>query len=220
MQLGRRRLLAAGAAGGALVALAATPPARADQALDVQLLQTAASIENVAMSAYETILALPLFGPTTPHTTLKEILTAARNHHADHAKAYNEATGKLGGRAQTAGNPNLSQIVGRSRLTDVGAVVDLALQLEAVAAQTYQNNVGSLADLNARKLSASILAVESQHAAALRVVKAIAAANLADLINVDSGAVGRLPPDAARVGTPDAFSKTDDARPPAEGAVR
>ena len=220
--LARRDLLAAGAAGlagAAVLGLAGARTASADRAFDVQLLQTAASIENALVSAYETIVALPVLG-SPPTAKLKELLTNARNHHGDHAKAFNDAVGKLGGRPQTAPNPTVAQTAGRARLVDVSQIVDLAHDLETVAAQTYQNDVGLLEDLNARKLSASILAVEAQHAAALGVIRALLSASQPDLIGTDTGSIFRFPPDAPRAGSPDSFTPVELARPAAEGAIR
>jgi ferritin-like protein len=226
--LGRRDLLH-----GALVAavggrvLAAAPAAlaasaTADQALDVQMLQTAASIENVAVAAYDAILGLPLLTGSVATPALKQFLNAAHAHHIDHARAFNDAATKLGGRAQTGSNPGLAAMVSqeRARLGDLASVVELALTVETTAAQTYQNNVAAFTDANARRLSASILGVEAQHTAMLLICRHLAAARMPDLITDVGPVAPRLPADAGRVGFPDSFSPVDRARPPAEGAVR
>jgi hypothetical protein len=224
--LGRRHLLRASV--GLLLPAAAVGPVRAtsagaDQALDVQILQTAASIENVAVSTYETILGLPLVAGTTANPTLRGALTTARDHHANHVRAFNDAAAKLGGAAQSSPNPALAQIVARerTRVGDLASIIDLALQVETVAAHTYQNDVASLGDLNARRLVASVLGVEAQHAAMLLIARHLAAARTPDLITDQGGPpAARLPPDVGRVGSPDSFAKVDQARPAAEGAVR
>lgn len=221
VHVGRRHVLGAGVAGGALLHLFRTVPASADQALDVQILQTAASIENTMVSAYDNILASPLLTSPTANATVKALLTGARAHHNDHGLAYNDLAGRLGGKTQTGPNSSVSQLVTRERgrLAELGGVVELAVQLETVAAQTYQNNLASLADVNARRLCASILAVESQHLAALLIARSLTAARTPDLITLDSGTASRLPEDAGRAGFPEPFAKVDQARPPAEGAV-
>lgn len=217
---GRRELLATGVAGAAIVGLAGlgARAAWADQALDVQLLQTAASIENVLVTTYESVLTLPVLN-TSGTTRLRDILGAARTHHADHARAFNDAAGRLGGRPQTGANPALAQTAGR-RLGDLSQILDLAHELETAAAQTYQNDVGLLGDLDARKLTASILAVESQHAAVLLVARALLTANVPDLINLEAGALARFPAETGQAGTPEPFTTVDQARPAGEGAVR
>ena len=59
-----RGILAAAGLGTAMVALLARP-AFADKAMDVQMLQTAASIENLAVATYDTALTLDFIGGTT-----------------------------------------------------------------------------------------------------------------------------------------------------------
>src|SRR4051812_36777976 len=54
-------ILAAAGLGTAMVALLARP-AFADKAMDVQMLQTAASIENLAVATYDTALTLDFIG--------------------------------------------------------------------------------------------------------------------------------------------------------------
>ncbi|MFN2503076.1 MAG: ferritin-like domain-containing protein [Acidimicrobiales bacterium] len=220
-RLDRRQLLQAGVAGGTLLRFLHAEPAGADQALDVQILQTSASIENAAVSAYDAVLALPLLTGPTANAALTSLFVGARNHHVDHARAFNDAAGSLGGKAQTAPNPALGQIGReRSRLTDLATVLDLAVELETAAAQTYQSNVAAIEDLNARKVSASIAGVEAQHLSVFLVARALVAAGTPDLISLDAGVAGRLPPQAGGAGFPDTFSKVDRARAADEGAVR
>ena len=217
--LARRELLVSAVAGAAVLGLTGNRPASADQAFDVQMLQTAASIENVLVTTYESALSLPLLN--NPGTSkLRDMLVAARNHHSDHATAFNETAGRLGGRSQTAPNPSVAQAAARGRLGDLSQILDLTHELETVAIHTYQNNVGLLEDLDARKLTASILSVEAQHAAAFLVVRALVTANMPDLINLEAGTLPRFPADAGQTGTPEPFTGVDQARPAAEGAVR
>ena len=210
--------------GAALVGLftAGARAAAADPAFDVQLLQTAASIENVLVSTYETLLALPLLSGANANPVLKAVLTIARGQHADHATACNDIATKLGGRRQDGPNPGLAQVVSRARpsSSDLGAAIDLALQLETASAQTYQNEVSLLGDLNARRLAASIMGVESDHVGLLLVAKALVGARTPELLVFDSATASKLAPEIAVAGFPDSFSKGDQARPPAEGAVR
>jgi hypothetical protein len=194
----------------------------ADQALDVQLLQTAASVENALVAAYDVLLALPSLAGASANPVLKTFLTQSRLQHVDHATACNDLAGRLGGRPQSGANAAVSQLLTRARngLTDVAPIVDLALQVEVVAAQTYQNDVALFADVNARRLAAMIMSVESQHVGTLQLVKALLAARALDLVVLDNQTATRLPAEAVKAGFPEAFSKTDEARPPAEGAVR
>ena len=196
--------------------------AAADQALDVQLLQTAASVEIAMVGAYETFLGLPIFTVASANPVVKGLIATARTQHTEHAAAYNAVVAALGGKAQTAANPSMAQTITRARpgLTDVGPAVELALQLETIAAQTFQNDLGLLVDVNARRLTASILAVESQHVGLLSIVKALIAGRTLDLVSLDSSTPTKLPADAAKAAFPETFAKTDQARPAAEGAIK
>ena len=211
---GRRSVLALLVGGGGAVAF--------DQAFDVQMLQTSASVENAIVATYDMVLALPLLTAPNANAALRGLLTTARAQHADHATACNDIGTKLGGKAQPGQNATLNQLAAKAKagLTDIGPVLDLAAQLETVAAQTYQNVVGLIADTNGRRLAASILGVEAQHVAYLQVWRALVAAKMPDLISLDSGTAPKVPTDAVSAGFPDVIAKTDQARPPTEGALK
>jgi len=224
-RLMRKSLLAGGALaaygfGGALLRLLETP-AFADQALDVQMLQTSASLENLAVATYDTALTLPFIGGDAANATIKAFVTKTKDQHAQHAAAFNDAVTKLGGKVQPGPNPVLLGVVNTAKptLTDAGKVVDLAISLEAGATQTYQNNVAALADGNAKAVTASIMGVEAQHLAILLAVQALLKADAPNLVNLDPGNAANLPDVAGKVGFPEAFQKTDMARDAAEGAL-
>ena len=80
-------------------------------------------------------------------------------------------------------------------------------------------DVGAMKDKNARSVTASIMGVEAQHSAILRAVKALLAANAANLIALPPDAAA-LPGAAGSLGFPDGFFPTSSARPAKEGAVR
>ena len=223
-RLMRKSLVAGGALaaygfGDALLRMLGTP-AFADQALDVQMLQTATSIENVAVAAYDAALALPFIGGGEANPTIRNFVTKTKDQHAEHARAFNDAVTRLGGTPQPDPNPVLLGVVNVAKptLTDPAKVVELALTLETGATQTYQNNVAALTDPAAKTLTASIMGVEAQHAAILLAVQALLQANAANLVNLDPGNVNNLPDIAGRVGFPEPFQKTYQARPAAEGA--
>ncbi len=202
--------------------LAVAAATAADQALDVQVLQTAASVEYAMIGAYETMLGLALFTSNSANPVLKNLLTTARAQHTEHAGAYNAIATALGGKAQTGANSNLAQAVTRAKagLTDIGPAVELALLLESTAAQTFQNDLGLLTDVNARRLTGSVLAVESQHVGLLLIAKALLGARALELVSLEAGTRDKLPADAAKAGFPVSIAKTDQARPSSEGAVK
>ena len=211
--------LATGGFGAALLSMMERP-AFADQAMDVQILQTAASIENLAVATYGVALTLPFIGGSSANAVVKAFVTKTKDQHTAHAQAFNAAVAQLGGKPQMNPDPVLLDVVNQAKptLTGPGPVVDLAIKLEMGAAETYVSNVSALSDVNARKVTASIMGVEAQHVAILNAVKALLAANAPQLIALPPDA-GQLPAAAGSVGFPDSFYKTDQARPADEGAV-
>lgn len=213
-------LLAAAGVGAAFTALIASP-AFAAASKDVQTLQTAASIENLAVATYQAALGLDFIGGASANPVVKTFAMKTMSQHADHAMAFNAAVQRLGGKAQTQPDPALLSVVNQAKpgLTGPGPVVDLAIELETGAAETYVRDVSTVGNRDARNLFASIMGVEAQHVAILSAVKALIAGNAADLIALPPDA-SKLPAAAGSVGFPDSFYKTDMARPAQEGATQ
>ncbi|MGI9032418.1 MAG: ferritin-like domain-containing protein [Acidimicrobiales bacterium] len=225
----RRRLMRASlVAGGALAAYGfggallgmMEAPAFADQALDVQMLQTSASIENLAVATYTKALTLDFVGGAGAGATVKAFVSKTRDQHAEHGAAFNDAVSKLGGKPQADPDPVLASMVNKADLSSLPKVVDLAISLEQGAASTYQNNVAALNDANAKKITASIMGVEAQHVSILLAAKALVEANRPDLVTLDPANVANLPDAAGKVGFPESFQKTDQARSMAEGSTK
>ena len=86
----------------------------------------------------------------------------------------------MGGKAQTNPDPALQKSSAAvPGLTSPGPVVALALELEQGAAETYVADVAALSDADAKKVTASIMGVEAQHASVLLAVQALLNANAA-----------------------------------------
>jgi hypothetical protein len=213
-------VLAAAGLGTAMVALLASP-AFAGKTMDVQMLQTAASIENLAVATYDTALTLDFIGGGSANAVVKAFVERTKEQHQQHAEAFNAAATRLGGKAQDQPDPVLLGVVDNAKpsLTGPAQVVDLAIELEDGAAQTYVANTGTYANKNARSVAASIMGVEAQHVAILYAVKALLAGGAADLIALPPDAT-KLPAAAGSIGFPNAFYPTTDARPATEGAVQ
>jgi len=213
-------VLAAAGLGTAMVALLASP-AFADKTMDVQMLQTAASIENLAIATYDTALTLDFIGGASANGVVKAFVMKTKEQHTQHAQAFNAAVTRLGGKAQDQPDPVLLGVVNNAKpsLTGPAQVVDLAIELEDGAAQTYVANTGTYSNKNARVVAASIMGVEAQHVAILNAVKALLAGGAADLIALPPDAA-KLPAAAGSVGFPNSFYPTTDARPANEGAVQ
>jgi rubrerythrin len=213
-------ILAAAGIAGALESVFASP-AFAASAIDIQILQTASSIEVLAVSTYKTALTLPFIGGASANPVVKTFATTTMQQHMQHLAAFNAAITGLGGKAQTAPDPALQKVVAAAvpGLTSPGPVVALALELEQGAAETYVADVAALSDADAKKVTASIMGVEAQHASVLLAVQALLNADAAQSITLAPGNVATLPAAAGSVGFPDAFYPTDQARPATEGAL-
>ena len=71
-----------GAAGGAVLVGALASAAGASSSSDVQILQTAASIENLAVSTYKTALTLPYIGGSSANPVVTKFAQVTMGQHA------------------------------------------------------------------------------------------------------------------------------------------
>ncbi|MEU8512770.1 ferritin-like domain-containing protein [Kitasatospora sp. NPDC048722] len=186
---------------------------------DIRALQTAAALENLAVSVYRTAAGLPFI--KDGNTTVAAFIAKTTEQHQAHARAFNAAATAGGGKAQTGPDPTYKAVVDQALPTikTPADVVKLAVGLEDVAAQTYTRNVGQVSSADLRRLFASVAPVEAQHRAVLLAVQALLAGNAADLVTIPVDPA-KLPAAAGSVGFPDAFYKTDNASPITEGAVQ
>ena len=231
----RRRLIATAVrAGGVLAATGVAAaiadfigsPAFASSGTDVQVLQTASSIEVLAVSTYKTALTLPYIGGSAANPVVKAFATTTMGQHADHLAAFQAATTALGGEKQTKPDPAFVPVVAKAvtSITKASAadgpllVVGLALELENIAAETYVNNMSLLANANAKKVTASIMGVEAQHVAILLAVQALLKAGDGADITLPPP-VAKLPAAAGSVGFPNAFYPVRNAASASQGAL-
>lgn len=223
---GRTSTLLAGAGllgtgfGVSLMSLLATP-ASAATAMDVQILQTASSLEVLAVATYKAALTLPFIA--NGNGVVKKFAETTMMQHDEHRQAFQAQTKAIGGKEQTEPNPKYAPVVESAKPTLKGAadVVTLAATLEEVATETYLKNCTLLEDGESKALFASVMGVECQHLAVLRAVGALVAAGDAGiaLIAIPTD-VAKLPAAAGSIAFPEAFQPTDKASPPAEGAVK
>ncbi len=210
--------LLGGGFGSALSAILARPAA-ADQPLDVQMLQTASSLERVAVDAYGTALTLPFIKDGNP--VIVKFAQTTMSQHDAHRKAFQAQTTALGGKAQDVPNPKYAAVVAQAAPTLKAPldVVQLAASLETVARDTYLADLSMYTDVNSRFLMATVMGVETQHLATLRAVQALLEGNAPQLIAIPTD-VAKLPAAAGSVGFPEAIPTPSKASPPAEGAVK
>ncbi|WP_042366437.1 ferritin-like domain-containing protein [Streptacidiphilus neutrinimicus] len=214
----QRRGTTAAVAGGAVLLGAGRAAAASGSGDDVMALQTAASIENLAVSVYTTAAGLPFI--KDGNKTVAAFIAKTTSQHQAHAQAFNAAATQAGGKAQNSPDPKYAAIVKQMLPSIKGPadVVKLAITLEDVAAQTYTKNVALVSDPQLRKLFASVAPVEAQHRATLLAVQALLAGGAPQLITIPVDPA-KLPAAAGSVGFPDAFYPTKDASPINEGAV-
>jgi rubrerythrin len=223
-QLGLTRpgVLAGGAAAtgiGALLASLLATPAAADKRLDVQILQTASSLEILAVATYGAALKLPFINDG--NAVVKKFAQTTRKQHDEHDDAFRAQTKTLGGKQQKKPNPKYLKVVNQAKpgLKEPADVVKLAMALEQVATETYLSDLAQLSDTTTKALMASVMGVECQHLATLRAVDALLAGGGEKLIAIPTD-VAALPAAAGSVAFPDAFQGVSMASPPQEGALK
>ncbi len=217
-----------GAAGGLALVGALASSASAASSKDVQILQTAASIENLAVATYKAALTLPFIGGASANGVVTAFAKTTMGQHAEHAAAFNAAVRRLRGRPQTKPDPAFVPVVNKAVASLKGmsdadatlAVVGLALELENIAAETYVKNTSLVNATSNRALFASIMGVEAQHVAVLLAVQALLGAGAPQLIALSPKTVTSLPAVAGKVGFPNPFYKTNQAAPASQGAVK
>ena len=221
--LGLKALATVGAMGallsGAISSLFATPAGAQADDVDVMVLQTASSLENLAVATYGAALKLDFIA--NGNATVKAFAETTMGQHKEHGDAFKAATKTLGGTAQEDPNPKYLTVVEDATpgLTDPSKVVALAMALEQVATQTYVSNLSLMRDNTSKELMASVMGVESQHLATLRAVGALLDGGAPDLIAIPTD-LAALPAAAGSVAFPDAFEGREMASPPEEGAIK
>ena len=221
----RRSLFTAGALGtgaGAMQLGRAVALVSADSTADIQMLQTATAIENLAVKVYTAAAGLPagVSGASNP-VILKFVQTTIAQH-TDHGRAFSAATAKLGGKPQTGILQSVYDSVVTPALAKISGpadVVGLAITLEDAAAQTYVKFGGAVDDTQAQKTFATVAPVEAQHVAVLLAVKALLDGGAPQLIALPPD-LTQLPGPAGSVGFPKNFYPVTGAIAGDAGAVK
>ena len=187
--------LAACGSGGSTGAGATSTTAGATGAtgasVDVQVGAMAASLENLAVFAYNAGIQAAQGGKlgSVPPAVVTFATTAKMQHQA-HADAWNAIVTGAGYKKVTVTDPVVTPSIQSAfgQVKDVPGLAKLALMLEDVAAATYLNGLSVVTSKQAISTAATIQPVEMQHAAILNFV------------------LGQYP-------VSDTFAKTDGARP-------
>ena len=216
LKLGLGGILGVGAVTGAF---SRTASAAGNGDINVMQLQTAVSLELLAVATYGAALTLPFISGGNPvivafaQTTMKQ--------HDEHRDAFSAQTKTLGGTDQTATNPKYTPVVeaAKPKLLAPIDVVKLAMTLEQVATETYLADLNRYTDVTSRVLMASVMGVECQHLATLSAVAALISGGAPELVAIPTD-ITKLPAAAGSVAFPDAFQGVTMASPPEEGAVK
>jgi hypothetical protein len=206
---------------GAVSSAFARNVSAADTDIDVMQLQTAVSLELLAVATYGAALTLPFIISGSP--VIVKFAEVTMSQHDEHRQAFSAQIQTLGGTDQTMTNPKYTPIVEAAKPTLKAPldVVKLAATLEQVATETYLADLNRYTDVNSRVLMASVMGVECQHLATLRAVGALIEGGAPELIAIPLGAdIAKLPAAAGSVAFPDAFEGITMASPPEEGAVK
>lgn len=211
-----RGIIGGGLATGLVNAL--TKPVFADQALDVMMLQTASSLEHLAVAAYGAALQLPFISGGNP--VIKTFAMTTMDQHNQHKMAFQAQTTGLGGKVQDSDDPALVPMVtaAKAKLMTPLDVVQLATLLEYTARDTYLADVSMFTDKKSQMIMSTVMGVETQHLATLLAVAALLPAKDPSLIAIPVDA-SKLPAAAGSAGFPDAIPNSQHARPAQEGAI-
>lgn len=187
--------------------------------VDVQILQTASSLEILAVATYDAALGLPFI--RNGNAVVKTFAMTTMDQHDQHREAFQAQTQALGGDVQDQPNPPNQQVVDDAlpTLMTPADVVALAMTLEEVATDTYLADMSLLTDVDTRSLMGSVMGVECQHLATLRAVGALLDGGGEALIAIPT-MVDQLPAAAGSVAFPEPFEEPNMAEPPESGAVR
>ena len=218
--LGTGAALASTVFGGALASIVATP-ASADEALDVQMLQTASSLERLASNTYKAALGLPFI--KSGNAVVVKFAQTTMMQHDEHRKGFQDQTTALGGKVQDSPNPKFQKVVDAALPGLKGPldVVKLAAALEKTATDTYLVDLTMFDDKKSIELMGSVMGVEAQHLSTLRAVQALLEGNAPELIAIPTD-LAKLPKAAGSVAFPDAFETTPDENiaEPETGAIK
>jgi hypothetical protein len=192
---------------------------RAVSSLDVQVLQTAASLENLAVASYQSASRLSIVRHGNP--ALVTFLARSRAQHVAHAGAFNAAVAKAGGAAQHVADPRYAASVHAelTSLTEAARVVSLLESLEDVNAQSYTRYASLASSRPLRALFVSVAVDEAAHRSFLLAALQLLTTGPTNLMHIPT-APDELPSVIGTECFPHAFYPTAEASAIDEGAVR
>ncbi len=140
---------------------------------DLQVVAMAASLENSGIATYKAGIKAATAGKLgkVPPAVVS-FATTAMAQHADHQKAWNAVLTAAGKKAVTGVDPVVQPTINTAfaKVKNVAGLAELALLVENIAGETYQNGLSVISSSAGIKTAASIEPVEFQHAAILSFV--------------------------------------------------
>jgi hypothetical protein len=228
-------LLAGGCLGGVLAGLPLAAAAGTDAALDIQMLQTASSLETLMVDLYGSALGTGPLGMSSPaakaiaamtdplaREALVKILTETQAQHREHRLAFQGLTTAMGGREQNEPNPKYASGVAAADLSSALRMVDYAVVLEKILTDTYVLDLTLVDSVKAKEALGSVMAVEAQHLALFRAVGALLRDDTPQLVRIPIGNdLVNLPATLAAAAFPDAMDDvaSSSVAEPESGAV-
>ena len=140
---------------------------------DLQVVAMAASLENSGIATYMAGIKAATAGQLGKvPAAIVTFAETAMTQHQDHQKAWNAVLTASGKKAVTAVDPVIQPTINTAfaKVTSVTGLAELALMVENIAGQTYQNGLSVIKSAAGIKTAASIEPVEFQHAAILSFV--------------------------------------------------
>lgn len=167
-------------------------------ASDAGSMRVDASIENLAVFAYDAGISAAKAGKLGAVPPAVPVFAeTALSHHKAHLAAFNAVLTSAGMKAITVPEPALTPTVKTKfgQVKDIVGLAELAVLLENVAAQSYQDDAGNAKNQHAAETAATIQPVEMTHAAILYFV------------------LGKYPGSQSDSGSPLSFNPLTLARP-------
>jgi hypothetical protein len=161
---------------------------------DLQVVAMAASLEASGIATYMAGIKAVTAGKLgTVPPAIVTFAETAMSQHQDHQQAWNSVLTSSGKKEVTAVDPVIQPTINTAfaKVTNVAGLASLALLVENIAGETYQNGLSVIKSAAGIKTAASIQPVEFQHAAILSFV------------------LGKYP-------VPSAFTGVSMARPPSD----
>ena len=140
---------------------------------DLQVVAMAASLENSGIATYMAGIKAATAGKLGKvPAAVVTFAETAMSQHQDHQKAWNAVLTAAGKQPVTAVDPVVQPTINTAfaKVTTVAGLAELALMVENIAGETYQNGLSVIQSAAGIKTAASIEPVEFQHAAILSFV--------------------------------------------------